>query len=99
MHHTLPPVAIKMKWNMVSVVGLAFALLPSTLWAVTALYFDVRIPRLRAPLVVAYLLALLAVWVWVKGVWRKLGLTAGAFLVVLAWWFSLKPSNDRDWQP
>src|SRR6185295_1115204 len=34
-----------------------------------------------------------------RGWWRKLGLTAGAFLVVLAWWLSLKPSNDRDWQP
>src|SRR5215813_7316761 len=98
MHHPLSPIAGKVKWNTVSVVALAFMLLPATLWAMTALYFDVRIPGLRMPLVIAYLLALLAIWTLVKGVWRKLGLTAGAFLVVLAWWFSLKPSNDRDWQ-
>jgi hypothetical protein len=27
------------------------------------------------------------------------GLTAGAFLLVLAWWLTIQPSNDRDWQP
>jgi len=26
-------------------------------------------------------------------------LTAGAFALVLAWWFTLQPSQDRDWQP
>jgi hypothetical protein len=83
----------------VGVVGLAFMLLPPTLWAVTALYLDVRIPRLCAPLAVAYLVGLLAVWILVKGMWRKLGLTAGAFVLVLAWWFCLQPSNNRDWQP
>jgi hypothetical protein len=46
-----------------------------------------------------YLLAVLAVWIRVKGRWRKMGLTAGGFALVLAWWFTLQPSNDRDWQP
>ena len=78
---------------------LGLVLLLATVWAVAALYFDVRVTWLRVPLVVAYLVAVPAGWILVKGWRRKLGLTAGAFLVVLAWWLSLRPSNDRDWQP
>jgi len=74
-------------------------LLLATFWAAAAMYFDVRIPWLRTPLAVLYLLAVLTVWILVNGRWRKVGLTAGGFALVLAWWFSLRPSNDRDWQP
>ncbi len=74
-------------------------LLPVTLWAVAALYFDVRLPWLRTPLAVVYLLAMVQVWIWVKGPWKKVGLTTGGFILVLGWWLALKPSNDRDWQP
>lgn len=76
-----------------------FLLALITLWAVAALYFDVRVAWLRAPLAVVYLLAVVAVWIRVPGWWKKLALTAGGFALVLAWWFTLKPSNDRDWQP
>ena len=78
---------------------LGMALLLGTLWAAAALHFDVRVSWLRTPLAVAYLLAVTAVWIWVKGWWKKLGLTAAGFALVLAWWFTLQPSNDRDWQP
>ena len=30
---------------------------------------------------------------------QKLGAVATAFLIVLLWWFTLKPRNDRIWQP
>jgi hypothetical protein len=70
-----------------------------TVWAAAALYFDVRIPWLRTPLAVVYLVAVLAVWILVKGRWLKMGLTGSGFALVLAWWFSLEPSNNRDWQP
>ena len=68
-------------------------------WAAAALYFDVRVSWLRAPLAAMYSLSVLAVWVWVKRSWLKRGLTAGGCALVLIWWFSLQPSNDRDWQP
>jgi hypothetical protein len=42
---------------------------------------------------------LLAVWIFVKRRWLAAGLTAGGFALVLAWWFTLQPSNERDWQP
>jgi hypothetical protein len=73
-------------------------LLGLTLWAAAALYFDVRIPWLRAPLAALYVCALLAAWILVQ---RRMAvaLTAGAFALVLGWWFTLQPSHDRDWQP
>jgi hypothetical protein len=79
--------------------GAGLVLLLVTLWAVAGLYFDVRIAWLRVPLAVAYPLALLAVWMFVKGRWFKLAFMAVLFVLVLGWWLSLKPSNDRDWQP
>jgi hypothetical protein len=78
---------------------LVILLLFGTLWAAAALYIDVRVAWLQTPLAVAYLVAVLAVWIFVKGTWRRLGYTAGGFLLVLVWWFSLQPSNDRNWQP
>jgi len=70
----------------------------ATAWAVAALYFDVRVPRLRAPLAAVYGLGMLAVWVRMRRPLKAI-VTMGGFVIVLAWWFSLKPSNDRDWQP
>jgi len=68
-------------------------------WAAAALYFDVRVPWLRLPLAGGYLAGLLALWILARGRGLKIGITAGAFLLVLAWWFTLRPSNDREWQP
>src|SRR4051812_23199473 len=78
--------------------ALLCVLLGTTLWAVAALYFDVRIAWLRAPLAAVYVCALVAAWILVQ---RRLAvaLTAGGFALVLAWWFTLQPSHDRDWQP
>ena len=70
----------------------------ATLWAAAALGFDLRIPWLRLPLAVIYGLGMLAVWIFVPRPW-KLVVTAAGFVTVLSWWFTLQPSNDRDWQP
>jgi Domain of unknown function (DUF4105) len=70
----------------------------ATLWAVAALYFDVRISWLRLPLAAVYGLGILAVWIWVRRPW-KMVVTAAGFAVVLGWWFCLQPSNNRDWLP
>jgi len=77
---------------------LTFVLLVGTIWAVAALYFDVRAPWLRMPLAGIYALAVLTGWVLAGGRWKKVALTVGAFALVLAWWFTLKPSNDRNWR-
>jgi hypothetical protein len=70
----------------------------ATLWAVAALYFDVRISWLRFPLTALYGLGMLAIWVRVRRPCNIL-ITGTGFVVVLAWWLCLQPSNDRDWQP
>jgi hypothetical protein len=75
-----------------SLLGLA------TLWAAAALYFDVRIFWLRLPLAAGYLLGMAAVRLWVRNPWKAV-ITGAGFVVVLNWWFSLQPSNNRDWQP
>ena len=69
-----------------------------TLWSAAALFIDVRISWLRLPLVVAYALGIVAVLIWVRRPW-KASVLAGGFLLVLGWWLTLQPANDRDWQP
>jgi hypothetical protein len=70
----------------------------ATLWATAALYFDVRISWLRLPLATVYGLGMLAVWILVRRSWKRMVTVAG-FVVVVAWWFTLQPSNNRDWLP
>ena len=70
----------------------------ATVWAVAALYFDVRISWLRFTLVMIYGLGILVVWIFIRRPWKMI-ITVAGFVIVLAWWFSLKPSNDRDWLP
>jgi len=69
-----------------------------TVWAIAALYVDCRITALRIPVTLVYVLA--AVTVFVK--LRRSRLAAVAyvlgFCVVLAWWLTLRPSNDANWQ-
>jgi len=72
----------------------------AVLWAVGALYYDFPIHALRKLAAIGFvLLAFLAIF-FVPGKTRKLFAVVCSFLVVLAWWrLTLKPSNDRPWQP
>lgn len=66
-------------------------------WAAGALYFD--LPAFRAPAAVLFALTLLSALIFVRGKARKLAVIFGGFAVVLAWWLTLKPTNDGNWQP
>src|SRR5512142_681521 len=68
-----------------------------TLWATAALYIDVRHHAVRIPLAILYVV-IVAVDVWKVHGAAKPALVLVAFLVVLAWWLSLKPTNFADWQ-
>ena len=68
------------------------------MWAAGALYFDLPIAWLRAPLALTYGLAMLAAPFFVKGRWRAMGVIAVGFVAVLAWWLTIKPAGDRAWQ-
>jgi hypothetical protein len=76
--------------------GLLFG---ATLWASGAIYFDLPIAWLRTPLALVYGAAILALLILVKRRGLALAVSATAFFLVLIWWLSIKPSNDRAWQP
>ena len=72
--------------------------IPCAAWAVGALYFDLPTPALRVPLAAAFVFGLVALVVFVRGRILKLSAVFAAFSLVLLWWLSLQPSNDRSWQ-
>ncbi len=79
-------------------IGFAWLLLGVTLlWAMAALYFDL-FPRLHLFAPIVYLVVLVALAYFARRQRRRMGVCLAGFLLVLACWLSLKPSNDRRWQ-
>ena len=86
--------------RVIKFIGWIFAWLVAfvcTTWAVGALYFD--FPRGGPFAAILFVIALVAIVIFVRGKLLKLAIVFGAFAVELLWWFALKPSNDRPWQP
>ena len=76
-----------------------FALLIFALWGFLALYY--RAPfseagRIAMGCVLAAAMALAAILVW-RRQWRRALAPMALVPLVLVWWHSLTPSNDRDW--
>ena len=70
-----------------------------TLWAVAALYVDFRIAALRIPVTVIYVVGIAAsLFKFKRSRWSAVLVLAG-FCCVFAWWLTLKPSNEGNWQP
>jgi hypothetical protein len=80
------------------VVSLILAL--AILWAGAALWIDGPASRALAGTLAGGLLVIAVTAAVLVRPWRR---AAGAifvpFAVVLAWWLTIPPSNDRDWQP
>jgi len=66
-------------------------------WAFGALYFD--FPTAGTLAAILFVIVLVAAVIFVRGKLLKLAIVFGAFAVVVVWWLTLKPSNDRAWQP
>lgn len=66
-------------------------------WAFGALHYD--FPFARGVVAWAFAAVLAAGVIFIRGAWRKLGAVFFGFALVLAWWLTLKPGNDRHWQP
>jgi hypothetical protein len=81
----------------VTVQWLILALL--TLWALAALYVDLRIAALRIPLTLIYAVGIFTILFKLKRSRWAAALCLVGFFIVLAWWLTLKPSNDGHWQP
>ena len=81
----------------ITIVWVVLALL--TLWAAAALFVDCRIITLRIPVTLIYVFGAITVLVKLRQVrWAAVFYLLG-FCSVLAWWLTLKPSNDGNWQP
>ena len=82
----------------IGLTGIWFIVALLTLWAVAALYVDFRFAALRIPVTLIYVFGIIGILLKVKPrLWAAALCTAG-FGIVLAWWLSLRPSTDGDWQ-
>ena len=69
------------------------------IWAAGALYFDFPIANFGSIAAILLGVILLAAVILVRGKLLKLAMVFAGFVLVTAWWFTLKPSNDGQWQP
>jgi hypothetical protein len=65
----------------------------ATVWAAAALWFDFPVAGLRWPLALGYLAFVVVL------ARKRIMLWLATLALVMGWWFSLKPVNDRNWQP
>lgn len=70
----------------------------ANVWAAAALFFNLPAPAWRVPAAILYSVAILLVLIALKSP-RNLQVLFLAFAITATWWFSLKPSNNRNWQP
>jgi hypothetical protein len=75
---------------------LAPLLVASSAWACAALFFDGPLSGLIAA---AFACAVVGVLGWVRPFWKSLSLFTALFFAVVLWWFSIEPSNEREWLP
>ena len=80
----------------ITIVWFILALL--TLWAVAALYVDFRIAALRIPVTLIYVLGIITILFKLRRSRWTAALCLVGFCCVLAWWLTLKPTNDENWQ-
>lgn len=66
-------------------------------WAFGALRFD--FPYFKSISPWAFLTLIIGIVLLTRSLWKALALTALACSLVLAWWSTQKPRNDRQWQP
>jgi hypothetical protein len=72
----------------------------AALWTAGALYFDLPAsPVVRDAAAILWLLGVVVAWFFIRPR-RSARVAAGvAFLVVIGWWLTISPRQDRDWKP
>ena len=82
------------------IAGLALLIAGMTVWAALAIYYsNLGGEPLRLGLAAAFALGTLGAFLFLPNRRRTLVGFGAAFAVVLLWWLSIEPSNERDWQP
>ena len=69
------------------------------LWAFGALYYDFPIHGSGQWAAILFVVLLLAVLIFIRGQGKKLAAVFLAFGIIVCWWRTLKPTNNRQWQP
>ena len=78
---------------------LVLLLSPAVLWGTAALWIDGPASRpLAAALALGFALVSIGTFAVLRPRWRGLAGFALVFAVLLAWWFSIEPRNDRTWE-
>lgn len=85
-----------LRWTVLALLWLAVLALVA--WSGAALAIDLPVPALRLPAAIGLGIAILAALIFVRGVFRKMLACLVGFAIVLGWWLTIAPSNDRDWQ-
>jgi uncharacterized protein DUF4105 len=84
----------RLVWIVATIV--AFGL---TVWAAAAIYFDSPFAHLRTIAGAVYLIVVLVAMVVFRRHAVGLLVAFAGFALVALWWSSLKPANDRNWEP
>jgi hypothetical protein len=75
----------------------------ATAWGAGVLFFagpaDARTRSVLATVLIVVGLLVLGVLVSREWRWRAVAVFAGVLVLVAGWWTTIRPSNDRDWQP
>ena len=92
------PMMLRLSWRIMrALLSVVLALL--TLWAAVALWVDgPESPAVAGALAGGLLLVAVVIVARVRPWWRSAVGVFALFAMVLAWWLTLTPSNDRDWQ-
>ncbi len=89
-----------MKWlRRIVIALLTIIALGLTVWTAAAIYFDSPLGGLRTAAALLYLVVMLGAMLFLRRHALGLLVAIGGFVLVALWWFSLKPSNQRNWQP
>jgi hypothetical protein len=87
-----------LKIALVLVIGIVIACM--TAWASLAIYYS-NLPgeTLRTDIAIGFAACTAAAFLFIKKrVWTLIGYLI-IFCLIVAWWLTIKPSNDRNWQP
>jgi hypothetical protein len=80
-------------------VALLVTLLSLTLWAAGALFFMLPLNGVGGLAAASYALVVLVLLIAIRPFWKGVVTGFGLFLLVLAWNFTIHPSNEGRWQP
>jgi hypothetical protein len=62
-------------------------------WAFAALHFD--FPAANVPIAILFILILVTAVIFVRGKLLKMAMVFAGFALVVSWWLTLKPTNNR----